>query len=149
MRHQIRWIVKSDSPRVLDIEWLSFQDAWTGRQFQETLKRREVIGLVSCDEEMRVAGYAIYEICDSRIDILNIAVHPLKRREGHGRALLRCIERKLGSPSTQFIASAMVRETNLVAQKFFRSCDWRAEAVMRNGYAQGEDAYEFKTGTVL
>jgi len=146
---QIRWIVKSDTPRVLDIEWLSFEDPWTESQLRETLKGRNTIGIVSVDEEIRVAGYAIYEVCDARIDIMNIAVHPMKRREGHGRSLLECIERKLGYPNKQFIATALVRETNLDAQRFFRSCEWKAENVLRDGYAVGEDAYEFKRGTVL
>jgi ribosomal-protein-alanine N-acetyltransferase len=83
----------------------------------------------------------IYEMAPNHFHVLTLAVDPAWRRKGIGRALVERLINKL-SPHRRHQILLEVRETNLVAQLFFRSLGFRASRILRNFYADTvEHAY--------
>ena len=135
----IRWMIRVDMPAVLDIENASFEFPWSEDVFIGCLRQRNNIGMV-VTMGSSVVGYFIYELCKTRIHVLNFAVHPAFRRQGVGRAMVEKLRGKLGVHRTKI--SLEVRETNLAAQVFFRSCGFMAISVLKDFYEDtDEDAY--------
>src|SRR5712692_5717827 len=84
----------------------------------------------------------IYELHKSKLHILNFAVHPGSRRLAVGAQMVAKLISKLSSHRRTRI-TLEVRETNLVAQLFFRSRGFRAVRVLRAYYEDsGEDAFQ-------
>src|SRR5438105_9833849 len=140
MRVHIRWMIRRDMPEVLQAEQSSFEYAWTEEDFLKCLRQRNCIGMVAeCGE--RVVGFMIYELHKAKLHVLNFAVHPDFRRTGVGRQMVHKLIGKLSSHRRTRITLA-VRETNLGAQLFFRSQEFRALKVLRGYYEDsGEDAF--------
>src|SRR5205809_7343785 len=89
----------------------------------------------------RVVGFMIYELHKAKLHILNFAVHPSYRRGAIGMQMVTKLVSKLSSHRRTRI-TLEVRETNLAAQLFFRSQDFRAVRVLRAYYEDsGEDAF--------
>lgn len=136
----IRWMIRRDMPEVLEIENQSFEFPWSEEDFIRCLRQRNCIGMVAEYEE-RVVGFMVYELHKARLHILNFAVHRDFRRRGVGCALVTKLAGKLSHQRRNKILLE-VRETNLVAQLFFRKNGFRALSVLRDFYEDTtEDAY--------
>jgi ribosomal-protein-alanine N-acetyltransferase len=137
---QIRWLIRRDMAEVLGIERASFEFTWTEEDFLCCLRQRNCIGMVAeCDHE--IMGFMIYELHKSKLRILNFATASTCRRQGVGRQMIRRLIDKLSQQRRQEIV-VDVRETNLPAQLFFQSEQFRAVRVLRNYYDDSdEDAY--------
>ena len=137
---QIRWMIRRDMPEVLKIEHESFEFNWTEEDFLACLRQRNCIGMVA-EHENRVVGFMIYELHKSKLHILNFAVSPAQRRAGIGGQMVAKLISKLSSHRRTRI-TLEVRETNLIAQLFFRKQEFRAVRVLRGFYEDsGEDAF--------
>ncbi len=140
VRVHIRWMIRRDMPEVLHTEQESFEFAWTEEDFLRCLRQRNCIGMVA-EQGERVVGFMIYELHKNKLHILNFAVHPSYRRAGVGTQMVAKLISKLSSHRRTRI-TLEVRETNLGAQLFFRSQEFRALRVLRAFYEDsGEDAY--------
>jgi [ribosomal protein S18]-alanine N-acetyltransferase len=140
VRVHIRWMIRRDMPEVLHTEQESFEFAWTEEDFLRCLRQRNCIGMVA-EQGERVVGFMIYELHKNKLHILNFAVHPSYRRAGVGTQMVAKLISKLSSHRRTRI-TLEVRETNLAAQLFFRSQEFRALRVLRTFYEDsGEDAY--------
>src|SRR4051812_39390158 len=140
VRVHIRWMIRRDMPEVLAIEHASFEFPWCEEEFLRVLRQRNCIGMVAEFGE-RVVGFMIYELHKSRLHVLDFATHPEFRRTGVGRQMLAKLAGKLSSHRRTKIALE-VRETNLPAQFFYKSQNFRAVEVAREHFADtGEDAY--------
>lgn len=138
---RVRWMVKSDMPAVLDIETATFEFAWTEKDFSQCLGKLNCIGLVaeSLDDGI-LTGYVVYDRHRDHIDILNMAVAHVFRRQNVGAQMLRSLIAKLYYPRLSLRCE--VRETNLTAQLFLRRYGFRAIRVLRGWYDDSdEDAY--------
>jgi ribosomal-protein-alanine N-acetyltransferase len=149
IKANIRWMIRSDMPEVMEIEQSSFDWAWTEQEFISALARRNCIGIVAdiVPDDLtvgrsRVAGFAIYEIHPKHLKLINFAVHPSMRRMGVGSQLIDKLTGKLTHDRRPRI-SLCVRERNLDAQCFFRDKDFKAKKVLAEHYCEttGEDAY--------
>jgi ribosomal-protein-alanine N-acetyltransferase len=139
-RVHIRWMIRRDMPEVLQTEQTSFEFAWTEEDFLRCLRQRNCIGMVA-EQSEKVVGFMIYELHKSKLHILNFAVHPGFRRNGIGKQMVAKLISKLSSHRRTRITLA-VRETNLPAQLFFRSQEFKAMRVLRGYYEDtGEDAF--------
>lgn len=137
---QIRWMIRRDMPEVLAIEQESFEFPWTEENFIKQLRQRNCIGMVF-DEADQVRGFVIYELHATRLDVLNFAVKVSERRRGIGAAIVRKLIGKLSVNRRRQIR-LNVRESNLVAQQFFRRHGFRAVGVLKGLYEDtNEDAY--------
>jgi [ribosomal protein S18]-alanine N-acetyltransferase len=140
VRVHIRWMIRRDMPEVLHTEQESFEFAWTEEDFLRCLRQRNCIGMVA-EQGERVVGFMIYELHKNKLHILNFAVHPSYRRAGVGHQMVAKLISKLSSHRRTRI-TLEVRETNLTAQLFFRSQEFKAMRVLRTFYEDsGEDAY--------
>ena len=140
VRVHIRWMIRRDMPEVLQAEQESFEFAWTEEDFLRCLRQRNCIGMVA-ERGEKVVGFMIYELHKSKLHIMNFAVSPSCRRVGIGQQMVAKLISKLSSHRRTRI-TLEVRETNLVAQLFFRSQGFRAVRVLRSYYEDsGEDAF--------
>jgi ribosomal-protein-alanine N-acetyltransferase len=140
VRVHIRWMIRRDMPEVLQTEQESFEFPWTEEDFLRCLRQRNCIGMVA-ERGEKVVGFMIYELHKSKLHILNFAVHPSCRRAGVGAQMVAKLISKLSSHRRTRI-TLEVRETNLVAQLFFRQQSFRAVRVLRSYYEDsGEDAF--------
>lgn len=137
----IRWMMRPDLYRVLDIEFDSFPDPWTEEDMLDILRYRETVALVAMADDV-VAGFIVYSLkMRTCIEILNIAVAPEFRRQKIGTQLIDKLQRKLcwGKRSSLRLN---VRETNLPAQLFFRENGFVCVEVLHGVYeGTDESAY--------
>ena len=139
----VRWITRQDMARVLEIERHSFSEPWSDHNFYVLLRKLSCVGTV-IERDGVIAGFCIYELHRTSIEILNVAVHPAARRTGVGAALIQRLMQKL-LPESRDTISATVRETNMAAQLFFKSLGFRAVDVLREHYDDtNEDAYAMR-----
>ena len=136
----IRWMIRRDMPAVLRIESECFEFSWTEEDFIRCLRQRNCIGMVA-EVDGRVVGFMIYELHKSRLHVLNFAVDPAHRRRGIGSQMVSKLLAKLSQERRNRVMLE-VRETNLAAQLFFKSLDFKAVSVLREFYDDAEeDAY--------
>lgn len=135
----IRWIISRDLPRVVEIEEWSFSEPWREDEFRHQLRRGTCVGLVATLDNV-VIGFVIYDLIKSSIDIINMAVDPMFRRRGCGRALIDRLVSKL-MPQRRRRLTVTVRERNISAAMFFRGCGMRSRLV--RDYYDDEDGIEF------
>jgi ribosomal-protein-alanine N-acetyltransferase len=133
-------MIRRDMPASLAIEADSFEFPWCENDFLRCLRQRNCIGMVAEHNE-RIVGFMIYELHKTRLHILNFAVSSRYRRSGVGAQM---VSKLIGKLSTQRRNRILleIRETNLSAQLFVRSCGFRAVSVLRDFYEDTpEDAY--------
>lgn len=143
-RIQMRWLLRRDMDKALIIENASFEYPWTDEDFLRCLRQKNCIGMAAeVDDEL--VGYVVYELNSKHIRILNLAVSPDARRKGVGTAIASCLLKKTSSQRRNAIL-ADVRESNLGAQLYFRSCGFQAYGVDRGCYydSTDESAYLLK-----
>jgi ribosomal-protein-alanine N-acetyltransferase len=139
----IRWMIRRDMPEVLQIEAASFDHAWVEDDFLRCLRQRNCIGMVAEHGE-RIVGFMIYELHAESVHLLNFAVDPKVRRQKVGRQMVEKLKNKLSSHRRTHL-TLEVRETNLAAQLFFRSLDFRCTEVLRKFYeGTEEDGYRME-----
>jgi ribosomal-protein-alanine N-acetyltransferase len=140
MARHIRHLINKDIPTAVEIENASFDEPWPEELFRTTLRDRKTCGMVY-EQDGHILGFVIFELLSDTINIVNLAVVPGARRKGVGGALVaKMIEKMETSKRKRVIA--IVRETNLPGQLFFRRAGFRAVTVMRNCYeAAHEDGY--------
>ena len=137
----IRWMIRRDMKVVLEIENDVSRYPWVEDDFIRCLRQRNCIGMVAESDE-QVVGYMIYELHKDRLHVLAFAVRRDCQRQGVGRSMVAKLVTKLSDQRRKRI-EIEVRESNLDAQLFFRSCGFSAVDVLRDYYEeQNEDAYE-------
>lgn len=141
----IRWMIRRDMPRTLEIERACFGiQAWSESDFIRVLRQRDCIGMVAEGSEAdRISGYMLYELHRNHIDLLNLAVDPAYQRKGVGLELITRLWSKL-HPERRSKLTTRVCESNLPAQLFFRWLGFRAVGVDRGYFDDGQDAYRFE-----
>jgi ribosomal-protein-alanine N-acetyltransferase len=136
----IRWMIRRDMADVLEIENASFEFPWSEEDFIRCLRQRNCIGMVA-EHDDKVVGFMIYELHKTRLHILNFAVGVAWRRQGVASQMVAKLIGKL-SVQRRTRITLEVRETNLAAQLFFRTQNFRAVSVLRGFYEDTpEDAY--------
>ncbi len=129
---KIRLMTPEDVPEAMEIEKLSFSTPWSELSFYKEIYSPRSLCLVAETEE-GLAGY----ICLSKIfdecHILNLAVHPLKRRQGIGSSLIR------EALSSDFVSSCRyiyleVRASNTEARRLYEKFGFRAVGIRRAYY---------------
>lgn len=135
----IRWMIRRDMPEVLAIEADCFDIPWSEDDFTAALRTRNTIGMVA-EHDSEVVGFFLYELLKPRLHIIDFAVRRDARRHGVGRKMVGKLVGKLSRSRRRLHVA--VRETNLDAQLFFRSCGFRAISVLHDHYEDtDEDAY--------
>lgn len=130
----------SDLDGVMAIEEVSFPTPWSRGMFLEDFPRDFSDTLVAAGTDDDVLGYAVCWTIAGESHLLNIAVHPERRGQGIGRALLsECIRRAARAGASRIFLE--VRAGNEGAQRLYRSMGFAFRGIRKGYYTDtGEDA---------
>ncbi len=136
---RFRPMISSDLDEIMAIENASFTYPWSSRFFLQELKvpcARSLVALL----EGKPVGYIIYCLLPGEVDIHNLAVMPVHRRQGVGRALLRAVIEE-GKQRGSDRVRLEVRKSNEAAQRLYYSLGFKPAGVRKGYYSDdGEDA---------
>lgn len=128
-----------DIDQIMEIEKRSFATPWSRRMFEETIFSPISRGFV-VEGENGVTGYMVFYVADVEAHIMNLAVNPTERKQGHaGRLLTQAL--MLFRESDVSECYLEVREHNTDAQRLYKRFGFEAIG-RRKGYYEetGEDA---------
>ena len=133
----------SDLDGVMAIEEVSFPTPWTRGMFIEDFPRDFSDTLVAAGTDDEVLGYAVCWTIAGEAHLLNIAVHPARRGQGIGRALLtECIRRAARAGALLIYLEG--RAGNDAAQRLYRSMGFEFRGIRKGYYTDtAEDAVIF------
>lgn len=129
----IRWMVQRDLPQVVRIEQDAYEFPWSEREFLNSLKHRNHIGMV-VERQDRVIGYMVYSLWLKRIEIENFVVDRYFQRNGYGAAMVAKLISKLHEDRRSQVC-VDVWEYNVDAQLFFHACGFNAVDILPDHYS--------------
>jgi [ribosomal protein S18]-alanine N-acetyltransferase len=130
----------SDLDGVMAIEEASFPTPWSRGMFVEDFPRHFSDTLVAAGSEDEVLGYSVCWTIAGESHLLNIAVHPSRRGEGIGRALLSEVIRRAARAGSSLVFLE-VRAGNDAARRLYRSMGFTFRGIRKGYYTDtGEDA---------
>ena len=135
---EIRRLTYADLPQIIAIERRAFPTPWSLAMFVLELSKPAGVCLTALrDGEM--LGYLICSRYDTVWHIMNVAVDPVRRRQGIATALLTELLRRLDGRGARFTLE--VRESNTGAIALYERFGFRAAGRRRRYYQDnGEDA---------
>ena len=83
----VRQIDVNDIDRIMEIEKKSFVAPWSKRMFEETIFSPTYRGRV-IERNHSIIGYIVFYTADVEAHIMNLAINPAERKQGHARQLL-------------------------------------------------------------
>lgn len=128
----IRWMIQRDLPDVVRIEQDACEYPWGEREFVNTLKNANHIGMV-VERQQRIVGYMIYSLWPKRIELENFVVDPYFQRKGFGELMCAKVISKLHDGRCSRVC-VDVWEYNTGAQLFFQACGFKAIEVLPDHY---------------
>jgi ribosomal-protein-alanine N-acetyltransferase len=137
----IRWMTPKDIDEVLQIEYSSFEDAWTANEFKKCLAKKPCLSMLAylpTGYQHKIVGYFVIEMHKTGFTLLKFAVHPDHRRQEVGTQLAAKIVSKLQN-SYRVRAEVVVRDRDVGSQMFFRKVGWKGEKVLRRHFPAEED----------
>ena len=135
---RIRKLSYSDLPSVISIERRSFVTPWSLAMFVLELSKPSGICLAVLDEEDRLAGYLVCSRYDDIWHLMNVAVHPKRRRERIATTLIEQLFEEAG-PGARYTLE--VRVSNRPAIAMYERFGFRSAGLRRSYYHDnGEDA---------
>lgn len=145
----IRWMVRKDIPRVLEIEsrYGLKEDQWSFEDFIKHLQERNCIGKVlTCKLQASskkldgVCGFCVYELHRDFVPIIKLKVDPAHRNRGCGRKMIDHLKEKL-HPKRRTKLMVDIHERNRDGIRFLQCQQFKALAVLRSYYHDGSDSY--------
>ena len=132
---------EADLDAVMEIERLSFVTPWARQAFADDLGRPGAhLELLRDRPGGRAIGFCNYWRVADELHILNVAVHPEFRRQGHASTLVRHMLQVARQHQTR-VVSLEVRASNRSAQSLYRKFGFREVGMRPKYYADnGEDA---------
>lgn len=123
----LRLAQPDDLEAIVEIERVSFSDAWSEASFRSLFGRSEVLFVVAMGGEgdsEEVLGYVVATFAADQGEIANLAVRPQGRRAGHASRLLAFVHREAARRG----ATSMwleVRESNRSAIALYSAVGYR------------------------
>jgi len=117
-RYRIRPARAADIAAVAAIEREVFADPWSANDFQECVAGGVLFSVATA--RAAVAGYVVAHHAADEGEILNLAVTPLHRRRGLGRALVRHVLGRLARRMVK-IVFLEARQSNTAARRLYES----------------------------
>lgn len=129
---KIRFMTPEDVPAAVEIEKLSFSTPWSELSFYKEIYNPRSLCLVA-ETEDGIAGYICLSKLFDECHILNLAVHPLKRRQGIGSSLIREALNSYFVSSCRYIYLE-VRASNMEARRLYEKFGFRVVGLRRAYY---------------
>lgn len=144
----VRPATSEDVAAMHAIERASFGDPWSRAALAQAVEAPELSVTVARDAA-EVAGYAIVRVVAGEAELLNVAVHPDRRRGGLGRTLL-CHAFGEAARQGAFTMFLEVRPSNAAALALYRSLGFVLVGRRRGYYASPpEDALVLRRGPAV
>jgi [ribosomal protein S18]-alanine N-acetyltransferase len=129
----------ADLDAVMEIERVSFRAPCAAQVFLEELVRDWAhVDIVRDLASRTVVAFANYWLVADEIHLLNLATHPLARREGHASRLLAHIVDFARRHSCR-VVTLEVRRSNAAALRLYRRFAFRPVGVRPNYYAEDQE----------
>lgn len=141
VENYVRFMVRNDLPRVMQIERMCFDDPWSLEHFAEVISCRNCIGRV-CERDDSVVGYIVYDIHRSYYHVLNMAVIPSERGMGVATEMINMLKSQLGVTRDRIVMQVV--DTNLTTHLWLQRHGFVATHVLPNYYDPNQDAYVFE-----
>ena len=138
---EIRQMAEGDLEEVSEIERESFPTPWSKGLFAKELAIPFARAFVAQEKDSgKVVGYLCFWLVDQETHILNLAVHPRRRRQGIGTRLLTFGVNYCRRQGVQQM-TLEVRRSNLRAISLYRNFQFQPRGIRRKYYTDsGEDA---------
>ncbi len=125
--------------QIMAIEEVSFPSPWKARAFLEET-RNPVSHFWALKEGEQILGYICFWMYAGEVHLLNIAVHPERRRQGLGMVLVEKMKQFALSQNAQRIYLE-VRPSNLAARRLYLRTRFEEKGRRKRYYTDtGEDA---------
>jgi ribosomal-protein-alanine N-acetyltransferase len=137
----LRRMVRADLPAILAIEQASFPSPWSVASFETELRAAWAMPTVAIEpmpEGERLVGYACAWHVAEEVQLLNVAVHPARRRRGVGEALVAEVLRQAGARRARSVVLE-VRVANVPARRLYARLGFRTTGIRRDYYGPGQD----------
>ena len=121
----------SDIGQAVMLERLCFSVPWSEDMFVSELNNPACSYYAACDNGRLIGFSGMLAVLDEG-NVLNIAVHPMYRRQGVGRALLETLVKKAASLHLAFL-TLEVRESNKSAISLYEKFGF-SRVGLRRGY---------------
>jgi [ribosomal protein S18]-alanine N-acetyltransferase len=132
--------LEADLDAVMEIERASFPNPWTRQAFTDELCRSwAYLEVLREAATSRIIGFCNYWVVLDELHLLNVAVHPEKRRQGHASLLLRHILAQAKHHRSR-VVSLEVRASNVAAQTLYQKFGFATVGRRPRYYPDGEDA---------
>lgn len=142
--YSVRAYQDSDFAEVMRIERICFEFPWSESEARSVFAHRFTRVRTIQGDDGRILAYAVYQEHKDLLHLLSLATAPDVRRKGCARLLIDHMLKLLAGPGSPKKIECEVRETNLDAQLFLKSCGFRAMGIEQNFYQNvQEDAYLF------
>ncbi|MFA5330763.1 MAG: ribosomal protein S18-alanine N-acetyltransferase [Methanoregula sp.] len=139
---QVRRAAPADVPAIVAIEREAFVDAWEDEIFVEALSYYPTTYFVAVFDG-KIVGFIVGALEDTGENIYghicNFAVSATHQRKGIGRQLVIRLEHQFALELATG-SQLEVRESNLLAQKFYKRLGYQDVFQVGGYYANGEDA---------
>lgn len=126
-----------DLPALLELEQLSFHDAWSETILEDTLKH-PLATIYIQEAEGKVVGYFSFMSIVGEAQVLRVAVLPEERGKGYGRALSQFMVAKCWELGNEAL-TLEVREGNIPAQKAYLACGFKSTGIRPDYYPDNHE----------
>ena len=135
----IRRLCEKDLDRVTELEKEAFgTEAWTKKDFLDTLKLDYAYYIVACEKELIIGSSGLRISC-GEADITNVVVSAGMRKKGVAEFMLRELMRR-GSNELGVTAFTLeVRAKNIPAIKLYEKLGFVTEGIRKNFYTDPVD----------
>lgn len=139
MSMDIYYARRRDLARIMEIEGVSFTDAWSEGGVEACLDDPNG-GIIAASREGDIVGYAIFHCAFEDCELYSIAVRPDMRRRGVGRTLMEAVFREARARGAERVLLE-VRRSNGEARALYDSMGFRVLGERKDYYdAPREDA---------
>lgn len=132
-----RCMTEADLAAVVQIEAMSFYDAWNENMLRNELRNNLTYYLVM-ESSGKLIGYAGFWLVAGEAQITRVAITAAERGQGYGTRLTAALISKAWELGADAI-TLEVRESNLAAQKAYLTCGFANEGLRPHYY---EDNHE-------
>lgn len=131
-------VSEEELKQILEISQEQFgSESWNAAQFESSLSSPSSFFFVAKQSE-KVVGFLVAQDNFDDINLLLIATKENFKRNGIGKALINALENLNKKIWLE------VRESNIIAQKFYEFCEFTPKYVRKKYYSNGENAIIFE-----
>ena len=130
---------EADIPKIVEIEKVCFSDPWTVEAFESGMSN-PFFHSVLLEDGGQVCGYGCLIVLFEDAELANIAVAPIHRGKGAGKALMESMHEKAKALGAErMLLEVRVSNTNAIG--LYEKYGYQRYGIRENYYPDGEDAY--------